>query len=112
MLVPKLVTVVALETARRFTFRYGWIVANAPRQSGIYALYRGAELLCIDDADSIFSALLNYWDQRKDSADLEIPTSFAFEVCAPEKRYLRLTQLVFRHRPSQTGHTELMARER
>ena len=101
-----------LETARRYNFRYGGIVANAPRASGVYALYRGEELYSVDEADSIYIALLDQWSQKNDAISVNIPTSFAFEMCAPERRNSRLAQLVFRCRPTYTAHAQLKARER
>jgi hypothetical protein len=93
-----------LETARRYAFRYGWILANAPRASGVYALFRGEEFYSVDEADSIYLALMNQWDRKNDAINVEIPTSFAFEMCAPERRNARLAQLLFKCRPTYTAH--------
>src|SRR5579863_131437 len=101
-----------LETARHYLFAFGGILANAPRASGVYALYSGEELSYVDVADSIYNALLDHWDRLKTAIDAQAPTSFAFERCNPEMRGARLAQLVLRCRPPHTGHPELLARER
>ncbi|HTQ57386.1 MAG TPA: hypothetical protein VMI94_23110 [Bryobacteraceae bacterium] len=101
-----------LETAHRYNFRYGGILANAPRASGVYALYRGEELYHIDGSDSIYSALMGHWDQTNGSLSADMPTSFAFERCDSENRHALLVQLVFRCRPTESGRPELKARER
>jgi|SRR5579862_4162359 len=101
-----------LDTARRYTFQYSGILANAPRDSGIFALFMGDKLSYIDGADSIYSALLDQWDQKRTGAtDTEMPTSFAFERCDPDRRHSRVAQLVFKCRPSDTA-PHLRARER
>ncbi len=102
-----------LETARRYSFGLGGILANAPRASGVYALFRGEELCHVDEADSIYTALLNHWDQKKSAGKAEVPTSFAFEKCTTrEGRSVRVAQLVFQCRPAYIVRQELAARER
>ena len=101
-----------LETAHRFNFQYGGILANAPRSSGLYALYKGDELFFVDEADSIYGALLDHWDQRKGTEEVDMPTEFAFERCVSWRRNVRLAQLVFKCRPTHTARQELKARER
>ena len=100
-----------LETARHFPFRYNVILANAPRESGVYALFRGEESLYVDEADNIYMGLLTHFDHNQGALSVETPTSFAFEVCAPERRKARLLQLVFRCQPTHTERADLKVRE-
>jgi len=101
----------SLEAARRYEFRYGVIQANAPRDSGVYALFRGEEWLYVGEADSIYIGLLRHLDLKNAALNNAIPTSFAFEACPPELRTAKLVELVFKYRPTHTERTELKVRE-
>jgi hypothetical protein len=100
---------VPLDTARHFPFRYGVIQANAPRESGVYALFRGSEALYVNEADNIYIDLLHHLDHP--ALVTEAPTSFAFEVCGADRRRERVTQFVFRRHPAHTERTDLKAQE-
>ena len=101
-----------LETARRYEFRAGIVTANAPRESGVYALYRGAELLLIDETDNIFACLMNLVAGSGLAVwDLPAPDAWAFEVCSPGRRRSRLMHLVFRYKPLRTRRPEFKFRE-
>lgn len=100
-----------LETARHYPFRYGVIQANAPRESGVYALFRGEESLYVDEADNIYKGLLNHMEHHNGVLQPETPTSFAFEVCTPERRKARLAQFVFKCHPTYTERADLKAQE-
>ena len=100
-----------MDSARRYAFRHGVILANAPRASGIFALFKKKQLLYLGEANSIFAGLMNYLD-RLDGEEFEYPSAFSFEACAPEHRRLRLTQLIFKYRPRYNpDHPELNSRE-
>ena len=99
-----------IETARRYPFQYGVILANAPRDSGVYALFDGGDLLYVGEAASIYTRLLDHFDQRN-FAEFETPTTFAFEVCPMEARKALLMELVFKLRPPYTDRPELKLRE-
>jgi len=100
-----------LETARHFPFRYNVILANAPRESGVYALFKDREPLYVEEADSIYVGLLHYFEQGNGALPAERPTAFAFETCTPERRKGRLVQSVFRLQPAHTERSELKAHE-
>jgi hypothetical protein len=101
---------VSIETSRRYVFQYGVILANAPRASGVYALFKEDELLYVGEAESIYIGLLNHLD-RQDSLEFQMPTTFAFEVCPLEARKVRMMELVFKLRPPYTERPELKVRE-
>jgi hypothetical protein len=100
----------SIETARHYPFQYGIILANAPRDSGLYALFKGEDLLYVGEAASIYIGLLNHFD-RIDATEFETPTAFAFEVCPMETCKVRLMELVFKLRPPYTERPELKLRE-
>lgn len=100
-----------LQTARHYTFRYGVILANAPRESGVYGLFRGEELLYVGGADNIYAGLMNHLDRKDRVLNCETPTSYAFEVCRPEERRARLVELVFACHPTYAERPELKVRE-
>jgi excinuclease UvrABC nuclease subunit len=100
----------SIETARRYPFQYGVILANAPRDSGLYTLFKGDDLLYVGDAASICTRLLDHFDQRNFS-EFGPPTTFAFEVCPMEVRKVLLMELVFKLRPPYTERPELRIRE-
>ena len=101
----------SLEAARRYEFQYGVIQANAPRYSGVYALFRGEEWLYVGEADSIYIGLLKHLDLKNAGLNHAVPTSFAFEACPPELRTAKLVELVFKYCPTHTERTELKVRE-
>jgi hypothetical protein len=101
----------SLEAARRYEFRYGVIQANAPRYSGVYALFRGEEWLYVGEADSIYIGLLKHLDLKNVASGEGATTSFAFEVCPPELRTAKLVELVFKYCPAHTERRELKVRE-
>lgn len=101
-----------VETARRYDFQYGGIAANAPRDSGVFALFRGEELCYVDGAASIYSALMDLWHQKGDTPHLGSATSFSFERCVSEWRYSHTKQVIFRLRPAWNDRPDLKARER
>lgn len=47
---------------------------NAPRDSWVYALFNRSDLLYVGEAASIFTRLLDHFDQR-DFAEFETPTT-------------------------------------
>ena len=98
-----------LDTARRYAFQHGVIVANAPRSPGIYALFCDEQLCYVDEADNIYLALLKHFGRHNHAY---VPTTFAFETSASTDRTARVFQLVFKHRPIDTARRELKARER
>ncbi len=100
----------SIETARRYPFQYGVILANAPRDSGLFALFKGNDLLYIGDAASIYTRLLDHFDQR-DSSEFETPTAFAFELCPVEAHAALLMELIFKLRPPYTDRPELKLHE-
>jgi hypothetical protein len=100
-----------VETARRYDFRYGTILANAPRESGIYALFLDEQLLYIGDADNMLVGLMDRLDRPDLIAPGVVPTSFAFETCIPEHRRVRLFGLIFKHNPTYVDYPELKLRE-
>ncbi len=100
----------SIETTRRYVFRYGVILANAPRASGVYALFKDDELLYVGEAESIYIGLLNYLD-RQESLEFQMPTAFSFDVCPLEARKARVMELVFKLRPPYTERPELKVQE-
>lgn len=101
----------SLERAVRYPFQYGIILANAPRSSGVYALFKGDELLYVGEAESIYTRLLDHLEQINCVFIPEGPTAFAFESCSAEERKARLIDLVFKWRPPYTERPELKVRE-
>jgi len=98
-----------LETARHYEFKANLIAANAPRTSGLYALFQGAGILLIGESDNIFASLMDHLHGRGPSASAV--SAFAYEVCSPERRRIRHRELVFRYKPAYTDRPELKLRE-
>jgi len=102
----------SLENSRRYDFRYGHILANAPRDSGVFALFREESWLYVGEANSICTGLLDRLEKNRRVSTPEPATSFAFEVCPPEHRTARLVAVVFKHRPMHCDRPEFLLRER
>ena len=100
-----------LENAKHYELRYGVIMANAPRSSGVYALFNGEELLYVGEARNIFSKLIEHLYGGNPILMSEEPTAFAFEYCSAEARTVRFMELVFKWRPPYTERPELKIQE-
>src|SRR5215469_10093663 len=100
-----------VNTARRYDCRYGTILANAPRESGIYALFLDEQLLYIGEADNILVGVMDRFDRPDLIGSDVVPTSFSFEPCLPEHRRVRLFGLIFKYNPTYVDYPELRLRE-
>jgi|YelNatPaOPRAMG01_1025707.scaffolds.fasta_scaffold220616_2 hypothetical protein len=98
--------------ASPYSFSYGVILANAPRTSGVYGLFNGAECIYIGETENVFRALMGHLLETETAVSKKGPTGFVFEVCRAENRKALQALFTSRFRPACTDRPELLIRER
>ena len=76
------------------------ILANAPAQSGVYALYTAARWVYIGESGDIRARLLQHLTGDNPLIIAAMPTSFSFELVPAAQRVARQNILIAELRPA------------
>lgn len=77
-----------------FGFNRATIIASAPAQSGVYAIYNQGSYIYLGEGKDIQARLLDHLNGDNRCILLHGPTGFAFEVVAAYQRVARQDALI------------------
>jgi len=81
-------------------YNYASIVANAPAQSGVYALFKSGDWIYVGESGEIQARLLQHFNRDNPCITQHAPTGFQFELVAGEaQRKARQNQLILALKP-------------
>lgn len=79
---------------RGFTYNAGSILRNAPKASGVYAIFREGLWIYIGETDDIRRSLLAHLAGDNRCIPRYMPTAFSFELWPADQRRERYNDLV------------------
>jgi excinuclease UvrABC nuclease subunit len=82
-----------------FPDNYASIVANAPAQSGVYALFKPGVWIYVGESGDIRARLLQHLNGDNPCITQNAPTGFQFELVAANQRVARQNQLILALKP-------------